>query len=184
MSNEQEPGKFELALELVAVQNKLANLSPKAPRIDRDQLMFKAGRAAERAAQLAGDLRVAGNTGRDTYRFWPAATATMTAATILLAAMLFHERQPQSIAHDTKSPATTIASSRGAASDLPFASRTSLSLATSGYLGIRNTALSRGVGALATQFDTDPSVSSPQTKPATARDLRDELLPNTPRQRG
>ena len=106
MFNQPEPGKFELAPELAALQRQLAQqLTPAAPRVDRDQLMFDAGRAAERASQdgraiyLAGPSW-AGRTGPNVRatgsasarRFWPAATATMTAATILLSALLVWQR--------------------------------------------------------------------------------------------
>jgi hypothetical protein len=185
MSDEREPGKYELAPELVTVQNELAHLSPKALRIDRDQLMFNAGRAAERATLNLASGAVPSPVPVKSFNahFWPAAAATMTAATILLSAMLAHERRPQSIANETKPRAASTADSQLAASEFSVASRTSFSGATSGYLGMRNMALSRGVGALASEFSTDTDVLPLKSKPVTARELRDELLPGS-RQRG
>lgn len=190
MSDQQEPGKFELAPELFAVQNKLANLSPKALRIDRDQLMFNAGRAAERAAVNAASPAVLGPVGITppsstvrSARFWPAATATMTAAAILLAAMLIHDRGRKSTADLSQPPSIDIAGAHSVSTAPPFATRTPRSRSTTGYLGIRNTALDRGLSAFTTELDAVPIVSPPQSKPATARDLRDELLPTMPHQR-
>ncbi len=50
MFDEHEPAEFKIAADLSAVERQLARLTPAAPRIDRDRLMFEAGRAAERAA--------------------------------------------------------------------------------------------------------------------------------------
>lgn len=198
MSDDQESRKLELAPELVAVQNQLANLTPKALRIDRDQLMFNAGRAAERAAIVAAS-RDAGTVAKQwsdpvrvgpstssvrSGRFWPAATATMTAATVVLSAMLLRHAPSLPIANVVTTPPATTSVEVASAPGRPTFARTWISPPTTGYLGARNTALSRGVGALANEFDVYVPASSKRPEPATARELREELLPTAPRQRG
>ena len=44
MFDEHEPAEFELAPDLAALERQLPRLTPAAPRIDRDRLMFEAGR--------------------------------------------------------------------------------------------------------------------------------------------
>ncbi|MEX0642232.1 MAG: hypothetical protein WD468_06000 [Pirellulales bacterium] len=186
MFDEQEPGKFELAPELAALQRQLAQLTPTAPRVDRDQLMFDAGRAAERAGQYGRAIYLAGPSwaGRFSHRFWPAATATMTAATILLSATFLWQRLSPPIAHESALPQTSaIAKSADVPSDRvntwPTRPR-----ATSGYLAVRDAALTRGIGALANERNYEVSTSPQRAVPATARQLLEELLPNSSRQRG
>src|SRR5262245_23404099 len=100
MFDEQEPDEFELAPELLVFRQELDKLQPAAPRIDRDQLMWNAGRAAARTGQDGRDIHIAGPSwaGRFRRHIWPAATATMTAATLLLSAMLLWQRSPHSVA--------------------------------------------------------------------------------------
>jgi hypothetical protein len=77
--------------ELTAVEAALAGLAPAPSRIDRDQLMFRAGQAsAARHAWL-----------------WPAATGTLALLSMGLAlALLFHPA-PQQVGHIVSVPVET-----------------------------------------------------------------------------
>src|SRR3954453_7756406 len=102
MYDEQKPREPEIAPELRALERQLRRMTPAAPLVDRDRLMFAAGQAA-----VSADARQDGHAAYDragrplrtarpswaARRFWPAATFTMTAATLLLATMLVWQRQ-------------------------------------------------------------------------------------------
>ncbi len=202
MFDEHEPAENELAPDLAAMERQLARLTPAAPRIDRDRLMFAAGHAAANVArpsleakepELAATLRVA---GRHRW-FWPAATATMTAATLLLATMLVWQRAAQPIAAQSPTPPqpTTVATTAPptqavdtTVSATPAAAPSEnygwpmASPPTAGYLGLRYIALTRGVGELETHNRTASSDSdSTVIAPATQRELLRELLPASDR---
>ncbi len=201
MYDEQKSREPEIAPELIALERQLRGMSPAVPRIDRDQMMFAAGQAA-----ASSD---AGQDGRAMYdrigdphhiagpswagrRFWPAATFTMTAATLLLATMLVWQRQTLGVVSQSTLPLpTTIQASEQpreamARSPVQFASSTlglrAIQHPTSGYLGIRYAVLTRGVGALepSSQASTDDVDSSNDT-PQTQRNLLEELLPSARR---
>lgn len=209
MFDEHEPAEFELTPDLATMERQLARLTPAAPRLDRDRLMFNAGREAIIAAQrfrqtepspnpslqgrgidAAATLRVAGP-----HRwFWPAATATMTAATLLLATMLVWQRPTQPIAAQSPTPPlpTTVATTAPPAQPVDTTASATPAAAPSenygwpmaspptvGYLGLRYIALTRGVGELETHNRTASSDSdSTVTAPATQRELLRELLPS------
>ncbi len=216
MSNEHQPDERPLPAELAAVERQLAGLAPTAPRIDRDRLMFEAGRAAadaeSRAVHLGEGASAArsrqepspgqgtltptlshGERGRRGW-FWPAATATMTAATVLLAVMLVRQdRQsgaPQlvSVPPDKATVETPAAEPRlerdGDESLMLAQSQEAWPLRgqpTRGYLGARYVALTRGVDALADNWR--PAVvrgggdASPH-EPQTSREMLEEMLSN------
>jgi hypothetical protein len=175
MFDEQEADK--LAADLAAIEQQLRGLVPEALRIDRDRLMFEAGRAAGLSAQRAlyepspgpslqgrGSIAATGHHGcrgrvaGGRRWFWPAATVAMTAATLLLATMLVWQNRSQTAANlaDQSRPATNDAVPRGADSEPrrhldQFTERDgwpSIPPATSGYLNTRYIALTRGVGEL------------------------------------
>lgn len=212
MFDEHEPAEFELTPDLAAIERQLARLTPAAPRIDRDRLMFAAGKEAAISAQrscqiepspnpslqgrgidVAATLRVAGSR----RWFWPAATATMTAATLLLATMLVWQRaaQPIAVKQPTSFQPTTVAT---VLSTPPVNVTTSITPAavqsenfgwpmasppTAGYLGLRYIALTRGVGELEVHSRTASSGSdSIDNTPATQRELLRELLPSSDRE--
>ena len=210
MFDEQETDKFELAPELVAVQNKLANLSPKALRIDRDQLMFNAGRAAERAssasqsdlapyrtASIAGATGSAsaragatgstsarpGATGSASARFWPLAAMT-AAATFLISVPFFWQRPVLPIADHTTSPQSNLVVESTDLANEPSLPPVWSPRPNTGYLAVRNIALAHGVGAIGAEFDAQTPVAPPSSEPTTAPKLLDDLLPSVDRQRG
>lgn len=211
MFDEHEPAKFELTPDLAAIERQLARLTPAAPRIDRDRLMFAAGQAAagstepRRLGYIAGPSRAgkyalgpfrAGELSANPFRarawYWPAATATMTASTLLLATMLVWQRAAQPIAAQSPMPPqpTTVAiapaaqSADATAAVAPVARQSEdygwpmSSPPTTGYLGLRYIALTRGVGELEPHNGTASTDSdSSGNAPATQRELLRELLP-------
>jgi hypothetical protein len=183
MFDKSESGKFELTAELAALERQLAGLMPLPPRVDRDRLMFAAGRAAGRAVSTEQRAR-----GRIAW-LWPAATATMTAASLLLAAMLVWQKELHSDARYAVKPkaaieapvTTEVAEVNHLANEVD--ARLWTARATSGYLGLRHLALTKGVGALEPETLTanghaTSADAPPRPEPATARDLLDELLSN------
>ncbi|MEX0938439.1 MAG: hypothetical protein WDZ59_11315 [Pirellulales bacterium] len=70
---------YEIPGQLNELERQLAALSPRASRLNRDQLMYLAGRAA-----AENDL----GTGGVAAWVWPSATGVMTAVSVLLAMML------------------------------------------------------------------------------------------------
>src|SRR3954470_10060363 len=166
MYDEQKPHEDEIASELLALERQLRGMTPIAARVDRDQLMFAAGQAAGIAsvAEPGHDSRAMyDRADRPMYiagpswpgrHFWPAATFTMTAATLLLATMLVWQdrrqpiaerlvpRQPAVIAINDSQDFETRGLVRLDARNLwpPLPST------NSGYLGVRYVALTRGVG--------------------------------------
>jgi hypothetical protein len=187
MYDEQKPREPEIAPELIALERQLRGMTPAAPKIDRDRMMFAAGQAAA-STEPSHEVRIAGPS-LPANRFWPAATFTMTAATLLLATMLVWQRQAYQLASkgDASPPSTNQASEQPreaiAPSPVQFATSTlglrAFQHPTSGYLGIRYVALTRGVGALepSSQASTD-DVNSSNDTPQTQRNMLEELLPS------
>jgi hypothetical protein len=126
------------------------------------------------------------------HRFWPAATFTMTAATLLLATMFVWQRQTNQFASqgDAAPPSTNLASEQpGEQIPSSVGQSTTSSIGSlvfqrpsSGYLGIRYVSLMRGVNAWesSSQASTDDVDSSNDT-PQTQRNLLEELLPSARR---
>jgi len=203
MYDEQKSREHELAPELVALERQLRGMSPAAPRIDRDRLMFAAGQAAgtESVAEPGQHRRAMyDDAGRPLYlgspswsgrHFWPAATFTMTAATLLLATMLVWQNRPQPFAQQLvpMQPAVDVSSSShdfvmNRPSQLALRNKwRSIPSVKSGYLGVRYVALTRGVGALSPDFESpnsdDELPPSKHAEPTTRRGLLNEFLPET-----
>jgi hypothetical protein len=179
MFNEQESNEFRLPPELAALAAQLAGLTATAPRVDRDRLMFEAGRAAgsrseERGSRIESLLR---------GRFWPMATATMTAATVMLAATLAWRTDGGS---GSAKPQVrdVIATANGDAKDASQVAAYPVTWMGNdrtppGYLGIRYVVLTRGVDALSREFSDGRDDASVPVPPADARQLLQELLPKT-----
>jgi hypothetical protein len=70
---------FKVPDELNELERQLAALSPRASRLDRDRVMYLAGRAAAETEL---------GTGGAAAWLWPSATGVMTAVSVLLAMML------------------------------------------------------------------------------------------------
>jgi hypothetical protein len=203
MYDEQNAREHEIAPELAALEQQLRGMTPAAPRVDRDRLMFAAGQATGAAsiAEPSQDGRAMyDRAGRPLYvagpswtrrRFWPVATFTMTAATFLLATMLVWQNRPQPIAKQTAPTSAAVVSEGGSHdvdADVPtrFAVRNSwpsIPSINSGYLGVRYVALTRGIGALSPDVPSSTGdqdlPSSSRAKPNTPRSLLEELAPPT-----
>jgi hypothetical protein len=189
MFERSEKKDVELTPELAALERQLAGLDVAPLQIDRDRLMFEAGRAAERSSrEIATTLRVAGAP----RWFWPSAAAMMAAACVVLAAMLVwrgdaalvaqQAAQPQPAASpDVESPAAPALSEfeqpAGRAHPLYRSIRPA-----GGYLEQRYLALT-GAGSEIRLNGGGRAQPADVVPPATARDLLRELLPpNTPPQ--
>ncbi len=88
MFDEREPAEPELTPDLQAIEGQLARLTPVAVRVDRDRLMFEAGKVAARP-RWPGYIAEPSWLGE---RVWPAAAMLMTAASLLLAVSLVWQR--------------------------------------------------------------------------------------------
>ncbi|HEX3599287.1 MAG TPA: hypothetical protein VHU84_04045 [Lacipirellulaceae bacterium] len=184
MFDEHEPAEPELTPDLKAIEGKLARLLPASARVDRDRLMFEAGRAAarpERPGYIAEPSRLGG-------RMWPAATMLMTAASLLLAVSLVWQRRSFEVALQERPQAVSVgqvaeprpveAVSAKARQDLATEAWMALGQPANGYLGIRYAALTRGVNSIETGPSNlgvaDPAGELDQTQ----RDILNELLPS------
>jgi hypothetical protein len=202
MYDEQESREPEIAPELIALERQLRGISPAAPRIDRDRLMFAAGEAAGTASTSE-----AGQDGRAMYdragrplqigpswagrQFWPAVAVTMSAATLLLAATVVWQRQTSQVAsQDATQLPTTVAVSEqppialanlpGGSRIFPLGSPAFQQASNNGYLSVRYVALRRDVDALEQTFQaTTGDRDSSSEKPRTQRNMLEELLPSS-----
>ena len=187
MFNEREPEKREIAPDLAAIERQLARMTPAAPRIDRDRLMFEAGRASVAQPERPGYVTAPFRLGR---HIWPAATAMMTAASLLLAIMLFDQHQSLQLALNNQPAIVPIQTARQPPAAAPQIARPQLTSATwlaaraprTGYLGTRFVALTRGVAAL---DNGDASgIGNGESSPAifpTSKQILNELLPKSSR---
>jgi hypothetical protein len=197
MYDEQKSREPEIAPELASLERQLRGIAPTAPRVDRDRLMFAAGQAAATAGTGQDGRAVDDGAGRRLHiagaswvarRFWPAATFTMTAATLLLTTMLVWQRQtnqialqsyaaPPSINLVSEQPREKIPPSPGQSTTSSFGSL-AFQRPSSGDLGIRYVALMRGMSAWesSSQASIDDADSSNDPAP-TQRKMLEELLP-------
>jgi hypothetical protein len=184
MFDEREPAEPELTPDLQAIEGQLARLTPVAARVDRDRLMFEAGRVAARPRWpgfMAGPASHGG-------LVWPAVTAFMTAASLLLAVSLVWQRHSFEIALQERPQAISVVQVGDQRPAELLSTNTQPSLATAewmtlrqpakGYLSIRYAALTRGVNAI----DTGPSNSGVDDSTGgleqTQREMLDELMPS------
>ena len=212
MFNEHEPNRpsdeAQLPAELAALERELSRLTPAPLRLDRDRLMFTAGRASTnqdgRAMHIAGPSRsgslsrhIAGPSWSGSWsgslplRFWPAATAVMTAASVMLAMMLFWQTPPE---HNDLHIAKQAAPQQSQFSMMdvrPVAVADTFlppswfilpwsELPTSGYLATRHAALSLGLAALDREVFAAGTNGTPahlNERPPTARELLREFIP-------
>jgi hypothetical protein len=168
MYDEHEKYEPSLPRELAELERQLASLTPAAPNIERDRMMFAAGVASMRPGR-PGYIAEPSWLG---VRFWQSATAVATAASLLLAASLAWDRTGQA---PTSRSEFVVAD--WVEVPPPFALRQDLDRLPAGYLGLRQVALTRGIGG----FEPTPSPvgkveSSDASSPATSRQLRQELL--------
>jgi hypothetical protein len=182
MFDEQESTQFQLPAELAALEQQLAGFAPAPPHVDRDRLMFAAGRAtglgdgeAARVHPARSDLA---------NWFWPAATVAMTAATLLLATMLVWRTEvgagnggPIVAQHAVTDKPELNVNNRF----VPYRGNLTEFDAPINYLGIRYVALTRGVDALEREPGDAMDDTVLPSSPVPARDMLKELLPGTNR---
>jgi hypothetical protein len=188
MFHEKQPLGAELTPELAALQAQLARLQPAPLTLDRDRLMFAAGRAAaESDTTIAATPRAAGAP----RWVWPSATALMTAACLVLSLVLIWRDETPNVAVQPTDPQPaadkfvaepTIEDFRSVEElTSRFASARS-SKPTRGYLNVRHVALTEGVNAIANDRTAngngDSSHEAESAEPATPRDLLKDLLPS------
>jgi hypothetical protein len=183
MFDEREPAEPELTPDLQAIEGQLARLTPAAARVDRDRLMFEAGKVAARPSwpgYIAGPAWHGG-------LMWPAMTTLMTAASLMLAVSLVWQRHSFEVALQKRSQTVSVVQvaeqrpaevlSPKAQPSLATAEWTTFRQPATGYLGIRYAALTRGVNAI----DAGP-LNSGIAEPIweldqSQRKMLDELLP-------
>lgn len=180
MFNESESEQFELSPELIALERQLAQWTPAMPRLDRDRLMFEAGRANGAA------LRKGLAHGLKRGWFWPATATAMTAACLLLGAMLFWRNgsvnQPTNHVNQPVAATPTVDDLQPVALHRPeqlnLGARNTLA---AGYVGLRNLSLAYGLGVLElrTASANGPAAFTERQRPqpATAAELLQEFLP-------
>jgi hypothetical protein len=189
MFDEREPAEPELTPDLEAIERQLARLAPVPLSIDRDRLMFEAGRASVAQPRQLGYTADPPRVG---VRFWPIATATMTAASVFFATMLVWQRQSAPLADQPISNGIVVRTAEKPPATAPNTARpevtnafvSALPRSTTGYLGVRNIALTQGVGALQPTMAVNaepriPSLDAPPSNQPTSRELMDELLPGS-----
>jgi hypothetical protein len=168
MYDEHEKPEPSLPRELAELERRLASLTPAAPSIERDRLMFTAGAASVEPPRRS-------NVAEPPWlgvRFWQAATAVATAASLLLAITLAWDRTGQ--APSSRSQHVVV---DRVEVPPPFAPQRELDRLPAGYLGLRQVALAQGVGALETASSSSREGKSFNgSPPATSRQLRQELL--------
>jgi hypothetical protein len=166
MSNENDKSD-----SLGAIERALAGFSPAPPQIDRDRLMFFAGRANALANEQSQALMLPTRHNR----LWPAATATFAATSLALAGVLaFQTASPPTIVRRDRPVSAPAAQFPQPAASL-LANHFSLATpsiereqreASGDYLKIREIALRMGLDALGSQ----PYSAAPD-KPTSYRDL-------------
>lgn len=183
----------EIGPEMNEIEAALAAWSPRAPQIDRDRLMFAAGRASHSTANLArsGD-HPSIHLAKPPLRYlWPLATSLSTAAALFLAFQLATQQPPspvEQIASDI--PAGPIQIAVSSQPETPAIERRIPlpDLADGTYLALRN----RMLTTPADQWQVDRTLNHDvRTAPAaveddaartppTSRNLLRELLPPEP----
>jgi hypothetical protein len=185
MFGRRESKEFILTPELESLERQLARLSVVPVQVERDQIMFNAGRRAQRAMrETRGPQRILGAPPW----MWPAATAVMGAACVVLGAMLVWQEDATSVAQQNATPQAVAKApvEDPAVEDVHDVERMASGPTKAhwgirparGYLEKRYIALTRGVGELEVgNGESDVSSKTDFTKPVTARDLLEELMP-------
>ncbi len=189
MFDKQEQNEPELTAELTALESRLRRLTPAMSQIDRDRLMFAAGQAAVSRRRWPGYIGGPPWAGR---WFWPAATATMTAASLVLATLLVWQRETSLVAEQVAKPQATVmplvdrphevvtnhSVTSAPRSEVTMTGWPALRQPAGGYLSIRYIALTRGVGALKSDIiGTEATAAdSANDTPLGQRELLNELL--------
>jgi len=184
MFDGRESEELSLTPELELLERQLAGLDIAPVQLDRDRLMFDAGRAAERRDREFSTAAIVVDSRR---WHWPAATAMMTAACVMLAAMLVwrddasligkQQAKPQAvelrfIEKPTREDLREVERLAANAGQMMWPRRPA-----GGYLEKRYIALTRGVSEMQPADEGTGSLQPHDSKhPSTARDLFRELI--------
>lgn len=177
------------AQDVTELEAALASLSPRASRVDRDQLLYLAGRASAEQTSV-GNLR--------RPWLWPAATAVSASAAVVLAVLLLARPEPrvverivyvpqpreaegqqnQKTSHDQPAPLMAdehVDSSPAVPATDPIWSVTDGR--GTNYLRLRQMVLASGVDALPAPAFSGSNLAEP---PASYREMSDRLLKADP----
>jgi len=184
--NHENPDQ-SLPPELAALEQQLTSFAPAAPRIERDRLMFAAGAASvqpRRHSTQPRRLDYVLRPGRPGYiakpswlgvRFWQSATALATAASLLLATRLvWQSADPAPVVNVAAVESGSDTSTGDHSAKLFPLDRADR--ATKGYLGLRYAALTQDVSR-GQRNVSSAHVDRDEPRPATARQILEELLP-------
>jgi hypothetical protein len=187
MFDEHEPAEPGLTPGLKAIEGRLARLVPAGTGIDRDQLMYEAGRAA--ALAMREPSPGPSLQGRGNVWVWRGMSAFMTAASLMLGTMLvwqhhsfevaLQQRNQPVIAPQMASDQQTVALPPLAAPDISTANWIALRQPATGYLGLRFTALTRGLDAIDSEgSEGNASGASQLQMERNQRDIMNDFFPS------
>ncbi len=160
--------EFDKSDPLEAIERTLAGFGPAPPRIERDRLMFLAGRASaerRRPSRRDGALAVANRW------LWPAATGMLGATAAALAMALVLRQEPRVLIVEREMPVSVRAAApqQIASAAVDFNAATALRrepaasrVPAENYLRTREVALRMGLDAIGSQ-QTVPGLSAPPT---------------------
>ena len=178
--------------EMNALEAALSALAPAPSRVDRDELMFRAGAAAAESSASPG----ARSNSRPAAWLWPLSTAASTLLAATLGVVYGGSGGQRIVERPVAHPVERIVErivevpvyiATSAADGSPTASvsrsssfwplsTTPIGSSTGSYLQLRDTALARGVDSLSYLQGSRATDSAP---PSSYSDLRRDLLPGT-----
>ncbi len=165
MRQPQEFDEFERAL---------AALRPRGSQANRERLMYQAGQASVVGTTAGGPIAV--GVGGPAGWAWPAMTAVMTLATVVLSVVVFMRPEPEIVRQTVyvDRPVPQRAFSSGV---MPRATSDSEQVLTSHYLITRRAVLLLGIDALPSRVRVGDVA---RTAPATVWELMNEMREGEP----
>ncbi len=127
-----------MSLALAAVENALSSLTPTPTGVDRDRVMYLAGRAA---AERSPDSRLRA------YWLWPCATAASVLLAVTFATMWAGRGEPVVVYRDRPVAAPRQSQRRDAAIEEKVESASPRKQWRTDYLRLRRLVITQGVGA-------------------------------------
>jgi hypothetical protein len=154
---------------LLAVQSALAALRVKPPSMDRDRMMFLAGRASARPISPLARRAGEGPGVRAAHWLWPLATTASLLIAAILGGMLLLGAKPQTYDRVVYVPVDRPIESTVSETAPPVITVDSPEPPIRGdYLALRRLVLTEGVDAMPMPAANGPA--SPEAKPFTPRD--------------
>jgi hypothetical protein len=160
----------ELPDELKIVEDVLRQLTPRASQLDRDRLMYLAGRAsAMNSADARGSYGFVRTVALVRRNWWPVATAALVVVSITLGGLLVRATSKgERVVYVALEGGNEI-NDRLVAESFPagnFRASTVLTNQDGNYLELRNLVLNRGMDALPKSLSTDKSGNRQNVRPA------------------